>query len=425
MSRQQITHSISLLFVAIMVSGMVSSCALLPTGRSDRAASEAPTPTPIPTAIVPTKPTYKVAKGEVVDELTFSGRISPVLEKELFFRTDGRVRTVFSKRNEMIKKGTVIAELENDALERDLKAAELELERAQVTLDAAKRELEFNLRAAKDNLEIEQIKLASLQAAQSPDANAIAIQQKQIDLSQISVDRLDRGVDPLVVNDLTRNQLAVEKLKTQIAEAEITAPFDGQLLSVSLSPGQEVKGYQAVVVLADVNNLEVSADLLSDQMTKLVESMPATQVALMYECANFDYWYDEGAKWFAFPFPQGMRGLREQDLGMRKVKESENGAGHVIALLLLPALQKVYEAHYRLQRRIEGLRCVEAVRMYAALHGKLPDALEDIKDVPIPEDPMTGRPFLYEKEGDTANLSFTRAPGYHLPPSKYVISLPK
>ncbi len=274
MSRRQITHCISLFFVAIMFSG----CALLPTGRSDQAAAEAPTPTPIPTAIVPTKPTYKVQKGEVVDDLTFSGRISPVLENELYFRADGRVRTVFSKRNDVVKKGTVIAELENDALERDLKSAQLELERGTVTLEAAKRELAFSMRAAQSNLEIEQIKLTKLQAQQAPDPNDIAVQQKQIDLAQINVDRLKLGADPLLVNNVQSAQLNVDKLNTQIAEAQIAAPFAGQLLSVSLSPGQEVKGYQAVVVLADVNNLEVSADLLSDQMTKLVENMPANIV---------------------------------------------------------------------------------------------------------------------------------------------------
>ncbi len=264
----------SLLFVTIIF----SSCALLPTGRSDRAAAEAPTPTPIPTAIVPTKPTYKVQKGEVVDELTFSGRISPVLENELYFRTDGRVRTVFSKRNDVVKKGTVIAELENDALERDLKSAQLELERGTVTLEAAKRELEFSIKIAQNNLDIEQIKLAKMQAQAAPDPNDLAVQQKEIELAQINVERLNSGVDPLLVNSVQSAQLNVDKLKTQIAEAQIAAPFDGQLLSVSLSPGQEVKGYQAVVVLADVNNLEVSADLLSDQMTKLVENMPANIV---------------------------------------------------------------------------------------------------------------------------------------------------
>ena len=272
--RQPITYSFTLLFSLILISG----CALVPTSRSDQAAGEAPTPTPIPTAIVPTKPTYKVQTGEVVDELTFSGRISPILEEELFFRTNGRVRAVFAKRNEMIEQGFVIAELENDALERELLSAELTLGRAQTILAAAEQELDYSRRIAQANVEIEQIKLASMQAELAPDPSAIAIQQKQIEMVQISVERLESGVDSLLVNDVERAQLDVDKLKTEIAEAQITAPFDGQLLSVSLTPGQAIEGFQPVVVLADVANLEVSADLLSDQMTKLVEGMTANVV---------------------------------------------------------------------------------------------------------------------------------------------------
>ncbi|MCX6047375.1 MAG: biotin/lipoyl-binding protein [Chloroflexi bacterium] len=329
MSRRQLTQCMSLLFVTIMF----SSCALLPTGRSDRAASEAPTPTPIPTAIVPTKPTYKVQKGEVVDELTFSGRISPVLENELYFRTDGRVRTVFSKRNDVVKKGTVIAELENDALERDLKSAELELERGTVTLEAAKRELDFSIKIAQNNLDIEQLKLAKLQAQAAPDQNDIAVQQKEIEQAQINVDRLNSGVDPLLVNSVQSAQLNVDKLKTQIAEAQIAAPFDGQLLSVSLSPGQEIKGYQAVVVLADVNNLEVSADLLSDQMTKLVENMPAN-IVLVSRPGEI---LKGKVRQLPYPYGSGGRGqkVEDQDKSTRfSVETSAKNAGFALGDLV-------------------------------------------------------------------------------------------
>lgn len=329
MSRLSIIHSISLLFTTLLVSG----CAMLPVGRSDRAAAEAPTPTPIPTAIVPTKPTYKVAKGEVVDELTFSGRISPILEDELFFRVDGHVRGVYAKRNDMIKKGTVVADLENDALERELKSAQLTLGRANVILEAAKRELEFNQRAAKDNLEIEQIKLASLQAAQAPDPNAIAIQQKQVDLAQIAVDRLNTGVDPLLVNDVTRAQLDVDKLNKSLQDAQIIAPFDGQLLSVSLTPGQEVKGYQAVVSLADVSKLEVSADLLSDQMTKLVENMPASVVLVSRPGEALK----GKVRQLPYPYGSGGRGqkVEDQDKSTRfTVDKSAKDAGFTLGDLV-------------------------------------------------------------------------------------------
>lgn len=306
MNRPQFTTYITLLFVAILAGG----CSLLPAGRSDTAASEAPTPTPIPTAIVPTKPTYTVQKGEVVDELTFSGRISPILEEELFFRAAGRVRAVFAKRNDMITAGTVIAELENDALERELLSAELTLARAQTILDAAEQELEYSRRIAQANMEIEQIKLASMQAEQVPDPNAIAIQQKQIEMSQIGIERLASGVDSLLVNDVERAQLDVTKLKTEIAEAQIVAPFDGQLLSVSLTPGQAIDGFQPVVVLADVDNLEVSADLLSDQMTKLVEGMPA-QVVLVSRPGEI---LPGTVRQLPYPYGSGGRGQEVEDM---------------------------------------------------------------------------------------------------------------
>jgi hypothetical protein len=69
-------------------------------------------------------------------------------------------------------------------------------------------------------------------------------------------------------------------------------------------------------------------------------------------------------------------------------------------------LQKIYNAMGRVDRRFAALCCVEAVRLYAAGHdGKLPAALADIGDVPIPPDPVTGKPFVYEVKDGKARLS--------------------
>jgi hypothetical protein len=54
---------------------------------------------------------------------------------------------------------------------------------------------------------------------------------------------------------------------------------------------------------------------------------------------------------------------------------------------------------------MDSLRLIEAIRLYAYSHdGKLPGGLDDIKEVPIPSNPMTGKPFPYHLEGDTAVL---------------------
>jgi hypothetical protein len=60
------------------------------------------------------------------------------------------------------------------------------------------------------------------------------------------------------------------------------------------------------------------------------------------------------------------------------------------------------------QQHIAALQVVEALRMHAAASdGKLPSQLSEVQLVPIPIDPMTGKAFQYEIEGDTAELSST------------------
>lgn len=258
----------------IALSLILSGCALLPAGRSAEIAANEATPTPIPTSVIPVKPTYTVKIGEILRERTFSGRIAPVIEEALFFRSSGRIRNVYASRNDFVTAGQIIADLEIDDLERELTSAQLNLERAQSRLYSAEKELEFQRRSAQINLDITNLRLLNLRT-ESPDDNfGISVQNKQVELAQIALERLAEGVDPLLINDVARAQLQVEKLQNAIADATITALFDGQLLSVSLTAGRPVNAFDPVVSLADITNLEVKADLISDQMNELAEEMP-------------------------------------------------------------------------------------------------------------------------------------------------------
>ena len=66
----------------------------------------------------------------------------------------------------------------------------------------------------------------------------------------------------------------------------------------------------------------------------------------------------------------------------------------------------------RLDRHLASLRCIEALRLYAARHDNLfPETLGQITDVTIPTDPLTGNPFVYRREGDKAFLEAPAPPG--------------
>lgn len=295
---------------AVLAFVLLSGCALLPPVNTDRATDGLPTPTPIPTAIVPVRPVYTVQRGEIVKQLEFSGRVSPVIEEDLFFRTPGRVRSVFFRRNDMVNAGDIIAELEIDALERQLEAALLELERAEVRLAQAETNLDFQIRTAQTNIDIANIRLQSLQSEATPDRTAIAIQQKQIELLQIELDRLLVGVDPLLRSDVTRAELTVQRLRAEIDEARLIAPFDGRLMSLSISPGQSVNAFVPAAVVADISEFELKADLVSSQLNELVEGMPA----LIYSVSRPGETFPGTVRRLPYPYGSGGRGTTVEDL---------------------------------------------------------------------------------------------------------------
>lgn len=305
-----ISRTLYRLVCGALIAAALAGCALLPAVNTDRATDGVPTPTPIPTAIVPVKPTYTVQRGEVVSQLEFSGRISPVVEEDLFFRTDGRVRTVLARRNDLVTAGQILAELEIDGLERNLETAQLELERAQVRLAQAEEEHAYRLRVAQTNLEMAQLRLQAIQNGAFPDPTDLAIQQKVVELAQLELERLADGIDPLTISDVTRAELAVNKLLAEIAEAQIIAPFDGQLLSIGLTPGQAVNAYAIVSTVADISDFEVSAELVSNQMDKLEESM----VASIFMTSRPGVILTGAVRQLPYPYGSGGRGQTVEDM---------------------------------------------------------------------------------------------------------------
>jgi multidrug efflux pump subunit AcrA (membrane-fusion protein) len=330
------------------------------------------TPTPIPTPIVPTKPTYEVQRGEVVRKLEFSGRIAPVVEHELFFRAAGFVGAVFVARDDEVKVGDVLAELEVTDLKNALAQAEaalavtisnneqriaeaeaalntaelrlaqmkaddpspqvtiaaVNLERAQTAVkDAQKayqetvdqpwlRDPERALEAAarqvhEAELSLDVAEAQYQQARQAVEAHGygVQIQEQAVELARLRLETLETGAD------IEEIRLTVERLEAQLADARITAPIDGKVLSIYLDEGRDVQAYMPVAIVADLGELEVSADLVDSNMRDLVEGMPAAVVPVAYPDREIE------AQIRLLPYPYGgggrSQGVGEQDTSTR------------------------------------------------------------------------------------------------------------
>lgn len=130
-----------------------------------------------------------------------------------------------------------------------------------------------------------------------------------------------------------------------------------------------------------------------------ITDTPAAQAVLIYYYDDFANIRDDIFKWFSLPYWQ-VHGFMQQ--AERSLDEHmDRSVSPNPFLHLLPALSRAYFVVSGTSRRIAALRCVEAIRLYAAANaGRLPERLEDITCVPIPIDPITGKAFVYTRRGD-------------------------
>ncbi|MFA5864250.1 MAG: hypothetical protein WC975_06140 [Phycisphaerae bacterium] len=141
-----------------------------------------------------------------------------------------------------------------------------------------------------------------------------------------------------------------------------------------------------------------------------VEAMPALQAVLIYYVRTYENARDDIFKWFNVPYWQGRDGVGQEEQQIDKlIKQVPNNK----FLVLARSFGRFYFIATNLDRHIAALRCIEAVRLFAAAHNnKLPNSLNDITEVPIPNDPMSGKQFVYTVSGSKAILESSPPPGH-------------
>lgn len=134
-----------------------------------------------------------------------------------------------------------------------------------------------------------------------------------------------------------------------------------------------------------------------------VDAMPVSYVSLRHALSTFLLRQDDIFKWTTLPYWQSMPGL------LATVQSYENNAALARCKpleMFSPGIHYSVRSWVTNERHWAAMRCVEAVRLYAAAHGgKLPASLNDVQEVPLPIDPVTGRWFDYRLDGETAVIT--------------------
>ncbi|HZG74676.1 MAG TPA: efflux RND transporter periplasmic adaptor subunit, partial [Paenibacillus sp.] len=182
------------------------------------------------------KPTYDVRVEKMEQKVQGIGKIMSLNEVNLFFTPSGeagggsfRIKEVYVKSGDTVEAGATIAELDVADKQRELRRAKLEFRQEELKM------IEIMRKA--DEYEPEE-------------------------LEQLKVDF-----------ELKRTTLV--ELEETIANAKLTAPFDGSIVSLKAKAGDTVQAYQPIAVLADLSELAVAADFSRDDLNDIAPGMEA------------------------------------------------------------------------------------------------------------------------------------------------------
>jgi RND family efflux transporter MFP subunit len=184
---------------------------LILTALALTACGQSSTPTPIPTVVLSSKP------AAASNAVTASGEVVPVQKASLSFPMTGTVTTVPVKEGQSVSAGQTLVTLDTTILEANVKEAQAGVNAAQTQVKYLKR---------------------------------IGTDQEHIDSARADVESA---------------QASLDSANATLAHATLTAPFDGTIASVEISPAETVVPGQVVIMMGDLSQFQIETTDLSER----------------------------------------------------------------------------------------------------------------------------------------------------------------
>jgi HlyD family secretion protein len=221
--------------------------------------------------------TVLVRRGTITATVETTGKVHSARQVELSLPFGGRVKRVAVAVGDKVEAGQLLLELEAPDAERQVREAELNLEIRQLQLDKARagaspEEIEIaqaNLRKAALAKQVAQAAYDEIANEENAEASpeALALQQATIDyqIAQRNYERLVNGptTDELsaLEKQLESAQLTLERARAHLEEMRLITPLAGTAVRVEASEGEMVSAYRPVVVIADLNSVQIIAEV--------------------------------------------------------------------------------------------------------------------------------------------------------------------
>jgi hypothetical protein len=169
---------------------------------------------------------------------------------------------------------------------------------------------------------------------------------------------------------------------------------------------RELSQFRSAELASAREHLKASRRLTDEQLGAMCED----QIVALHIADGYREIWDD---WFKVSYLPARDAVAQQAAALKRLDDARKGP-FVLFAAYVAGIYSSMRAELQIDRRFAALRVIEAIRLRAAAHdGALPESLGEITEVPVPDDPATGKPFDYHRDGNSATLS---GPEAGLPP---------
>jgi HlyD family secretion protein len=219
--------------------------------------------------------TTPLAKGDLTQTVTAVGTLAPVDSVDLGTVVTGKLIRVLVDVNDHVKAGQVMAEIDPEQLEGQVRQGAAQLESAKANLVSARVTLN------ETKIKAQRIDELSAQGLATTDDR---------DTAHAALDRAQAAVG-VATAQTTVAQASLTTAQTQLSHAVIKAPIDGIVLSRAVEPGQTVTaGFQTPVLFTlarDLTRLQLSVEVDEADIAKVKEGQEASFTVDAYPGRTF------------------------------------------------------------------------------------------------------------------------------------------
>ena len=220
--------------------------------------------------------TQKIENGDIMESITASGTINPLSTISVGSQASGRIAEIYVDYNSVVKKGQLLALIDQENAKATVQQREAALEIAKAQVAVEENNIKYYKKALNRISKLNASKYSTekdLEAAERDYDNSVA----QLALEQAQVKQA---------------QASLDSAKTELSYTEIKAPVDGIVISKAVEVGQTVAASfetpEIFSVAEDLTKMQIEGSVVEADIAKVKEGQ---KVRFTVDSYADDYFY--------------------------------------------------------------------------------------------------------------------------------------